>query len=95
MDAHIRNKILKLFWITLTVGILIFTVYNSIHTIGNTRHTNRQSRVLDGEIAKFQSQIDADSTFIENMKSSPAFRESFAREELQMQRPGETVYLIK
>jgi cell division protein FtsB len=93
MKAQIRNNILRLFWITLTVGIFIFTVYNSVRTIGNIRRTNEQSETLDVEIEKYKSKIEADSTFTENMKSSQAFRESYARENLHMRREGETVYL--
>lgn len=93
MKANIRNNILKLFWITLTVGIFIFTVYNSVRTIGNIRRTNKQSEALDVEIDKYKAKIEADSTFTENMKNSPAFRDSYAREKLHMQQPGETVYL--
>ena len=92
MKGNIKNQILKSFWIILTAGIFIFTGYKGVRTISDMRHPNEQSRAIDSDIAKYRNKITADSTYIENMNSSPAFREKYAREDLNMQRPGETVF---
>jgi cell division protein FtsB len=95
MNTPTRNQILKLFWILLTAGIFIFTVYNAVRTVSDMRQTNKQSETIDVDIKRYRDKITTDSTFIENMKNSPAYRETYAREELNMQREGETVYHIK
>lgn len=92
MKRRVKNRVLNLFWITLTGGIAIFTIYTSIHTIGDMVHTNGKSEELDTDIAKLEAKIAADSTVIENMKR-PEYLERYAREKYNMQRPGETVYL--
>lgn len=94
MKERVKNSVLRLFWITLTGGIAIFTIYTSIDTIANTRQTNKKSEALDARIAMYEAQIAADSTFIENMKN-PEFMERYAREHFHMQREGEMVFLTK
>lgn len=94
MKERVKNRVLSLFWITLTGGIAIFTVYTSIRTIGDMRDTNSKISVVDARIAKLQAEIAADSTEIENMKN-PEYLERYAREKFHMQRENETVYLIK
>ena len=94
MKERVKNSVLRLFWITLTGGIAIFTIYTSIDTIANTRSTNKKSEALDARIARYEAQIAADSTFIESMKN-PEFMERYAREHFHMQREGEMVFLTK
>ncbi|MBR2429559.1 MAG: septum formation initiator family protein [Alistipes sp.] len=93
MKGRIKGSILKTFWITLTVGIGIFTIYTSVRKISDMRRTKRMSEQVERDIAMYKARIEADSTFIENTKS-PDFLESYAREHYNMQREGETVYHI-
>ncbi len=94
MSKRIKERVLRLFWITLTGGIAIITIYTSIHTIGDMIQTNKKSAALDTHITKLEAKIASDSTFIEDMKN-PEFLERYAREKYNMQREGETVYLTK
>lgn len=92
MKAPTKNQILKLFWILLTAGIFIFTVYKATRTVSDMHHINKQSQAIDRDIRGYQKKIDADSTFIYDMNNSPAFREKYAREKLNLRREGEVVY---
>ena len=94
MKTRIKNNALKAFWITLTAGIAIFTIYTSVRTIRDMQQTKKKSAEVDKDIARYEARIAADSTFCENMKS-PEYLERYAREELHMQRQGETVYIIE
>ena len=58
------------------------------------QETKEKSAEVDKEIAKYEERIAADSTFCENM-NSPEYLERYAREELHMQREGETVYITE
>jgi cell division protein FtsB len=94
INARIKSNALRAFWITLTAGIAIFTIYTSVHTIRDMQQTKRKSIEVDKEIAMYEARIAADSTATENLKS-PEYLERYAREELHMQREGETVYIIE
>ena len=94
MRERVKNNVLSLFWIILTGGIAIFTIYTAIHTVGDMIHTNKKSGDLDVRIAKYEAKLASDSIFIENMKNKE-FLERYAREHFHMQREGEMVYIVK
>lgn len=94
MKERVKNSVLRLFWITLTGGMAIYTIHTSIDTLANKHITDEKSEALDSRIARYEAQIAADSTFIENMKN-PKFMERYAREHFHMQREGEMVYLTE
>ena len=74
-----KIRITKGFWVVLTAVIAVFTLYVMIRTVAH--------------IARTHSRI-ADSLFIENLNSEE-FLETYAREQFNLQRPGETVYIFE
>ena len=94
MKEHIKSRALKLFWIALTGGITIFTLIVSVRTIGDMMATSRSTDAVELKIEEYSSQIEADSLFIEQL-NTPEFLERYAREEFNMQRAGETVYIME
>ena len=57
--------------------------------------TRVDRRVVDAKIEALEKKIEADSIFIRDITTSPEFMERFARETYNMQRAGETVYILK
>ena len=94
MKERIKDRALKLFWIALTGGITIFTLVVSVRTIGDMIATSRSTDAVEVKIEEYRSQIEADSLFIEQL-NTPDFLERYAREEFNMQRAGETVYIME
>ena len=94
MKERIKDRALKLFWIALTGGITIFTLVVSVRTIGDMIATSRSTHAVEVKIEEYRSQIEADSLFIEQL-NTPDFLERYAREEFNMQRAGETVYIME
>ena len=95
MKEEAKLRVINYFWIALTVVIAICTIYVSILTIRDTIRTRAQIRELDRDIEFYETKIERDSIFIENIKNDPEFMESYAREQYHMQRPGETVYILE
>jgi cell division protein FtsB len=95
MKETTKLNISNYFWVVLTVVIAIWTIGVSIVTIRDTIRTNSAIDKLDKEIAHYQSKIESDSIFIDNITRDPAFMERYARERYHMQRPGETVYILE
>ena len=79
----------------MTVIIAICTLWVSISTIGDMIRTRVDRRVVDAKIEALEKKIEADSIFIRDITTSPEFMERFARETYNMQRAGETVYILK
>ena len=79
----------------LTVVIAICTVVMSISTIGDMLRTRSERRIVERKIAVLEKKIAEDSIFIEQITTSPEFMERFARENYNMQRPDETVYILE
>ena len=79
----------------LTVVIAICTVVVSISTIGDMLRTRSERRIVERKIAVLEKKIAEDSIFIEQITTSPEFMERFARENYNMQRPDETVYILE
>jgi cell division protein FtsB len=95
MKESTKLRVINYFWIAVTVIIAICTIYVSIFTIRDTVRMKSQIAVLDEEIARYESKIESDSIFIENISNDPDFMESYARERYHMQRPGETVFILE
>lgn len=94
-EEKLRSKAIKTFWVTLTVGIAIFTLFVSIRTVGDMIETNRRRSEMEQHIGELEAKIARDSMFIKQLTTSPEFLESFAREQYHMQRQGETVYILE
>ncbi|MBQ5737896.1 MAG: septum formation initiator family protein [Alistipes sp.] len=96
MDGQsIKDRLVKYFWVSLTVAIAIFTIVVAVGTVEDIRRTNERRREIEPQIAELQAKIARDSSFIYNLQHSPEFVEKFARERFLMQREGEVVYILE
>lgn len=89
-----RDRVIKYFWIGLTLTIAIVTVIVSSESVVNMRRAKRDSARHSEQIAMYRAQIESDSLFIEELCNSPEFAERYAREKFNMQRADETVYIL-
>jgi len=90
-----KQKFINYFWVTMTAVIAICTLVVSISTIGDMLRTRNNRRSVEHRIAHLEAKIARDSTFIEQITTSPEFMEQYARETYHMQRKGETVYILE
>lgn len=90
-----KQKFINYFWVTMTAVIAICTLIVSISTIGDMLRTRNNRRSVEHRIARLEAKIARDSTFIEQITTSPEFMEQYARETYHMQRKGETVYILE
>ena len=90
-----RVKYINIFWVALTVVIAICTVVVSISTLGDMLRTRRDRKIVEANIQMLEDKIKSDSIFIHKITTSPEFMERFARETYNMQRKGETVYIME
>ncbi len=85
---NIRNIILAL------VGIVFIIVYvlddEGIFSIFGMEYENQK---LEKEIEELRAKNLEMKTNIERLQNDPEFQQKVAREELSMQKPGETVYI--
>ena len=96
MDGQsIKDRLVKYFWVSLTVAIALFTIVVAVGTVEDIRRTNERRREIEPQIAELQAKIARDSSFIYNLQHSPEFVEKFARERFLMQREGEVVYILE
>ncbi|MEE0864448.1 MAG: septum formation initiator family protein [Alistipes sp.] len=96
MDGQsIKDRLVKYFWVSLTVAIAIFTIVVAVGTVEDIRRTNERRREIEPQITELQAKIARDSSFIYNLQHSPEFVEKFARERFLMQREGEVVYILE
>lgn len=89
-----KIKLTKSFWIGLTAIIAVFTLYVMIRTVAHIARTRSRMADVRVERDRLQRSIESDSLFIENL-SSEEFLETYAREQFNLQRPGETVYIVE
>lgn len=78
----------------LTAVIAVFTLYVMVRTVAHIARTHSRMSSVREERDRLQREIEADSIFIENL-GSENFLETYAREQFNLQRPGETVYIVK
>lgn len=91
----LRESIVKIPWIALSVAIAIFTIIVSVRTIDDIIETKRRHADVEAKVVELQAKITRDSTFIEDLQHSPEFLEKFAREQFLLQRRGEDVFVIE
>ena len=91
----LRESIVKIPWIALSVAIAIFTIIVSVRTIDDIIETKRRHADIEAKVQELQAKITRDSTFIEDLQHSPEFLEKFAREQFLLQRRGEDVFVIE
>ena len=89
-----KIRITKGFWVVLTAVIAVFTLYVMIRTVAHIARTHSRIAEVRVEHDRLLRGIEADSLFIENLNSEE-FLETYAREQFNLQRPGETVYFFE
>lgn len=84
----------KRFWIVATATIFILSAMvvgrNAVHAVKIKRQVNALAR----EEQYYRSRIEQDSTLLEQLRYDD-YLEEFARENFQMQRADEHVYILK
>lgn len=89
-----KIRITKGFWVVLTAVIAVFTLYVMIRTVAHIARTHSRIAEVRVEHDRLLRSIEADSLFIENLNSEE-FLETYAREQFNLQRPGEMVYIFE
>lgn len=89
-----KIRVTRGFWVVLTAIIAVFTLYVMIRTVAHIARTRSRMSQVREERDRLQRSIDSDSLFIENL-GSEEFLETYAREQFNLQRPGETVYIVE
>ena len=90
-----KDRVVKYFWIALTLSLAIFTIVVSVRTVGDIGRTQQRRRDIEPKIAQLEENIARDSSFIYNLQRSPDFLEEFARERFRMQRDADVVYILE
>lgn len=89
-----KIRIGRRFWILLTAGIVIFSVFvigrNALHAVKIKRQINGLERQYDFYVEK----IAQDSTLLERLRYDD-YLEEYAREHYHMQRRNEHVYILE
>lgn len=89
-----RERLIRYFWIGLTLTIAIVTIIVSTNSVRDMRRANADSQRHRRHIAEYSKAIADDSLIIYQLTHSPEHAERYARENFNMQRPGETVYIL-
>ncbi len=89
-----KIRIGRRFWILLTAGIVIFSVFvigrNALHAVKIKRQINGLERQYDFYVEK----IAQDSALLERLRYDD-YLEEYAREHYHMQRRDEHVYILE
>lgn len=91
----IKDRLVKYFWLSLTLVIAIITIVVSVRTVGDLMRTAERCEAIEPKLVELQEKITRDSSFIQNLQHSPEFLEKFAREHFLMQREGDIVYILE
>ena len=91
----IKDRLVKYFWLSLTMVIAVFTIVVSVRTVGDLMRTAERREAIEPKLVELQEKITRDSSFIQNLQHSPEFLEKFAREHFLMQREGDIVYILE
>ena len=89
-----RDRLIRYFWIGLTLTIVIVTVIVSTDSVMNMRRAKQYGAKYKSQIAEYRANIEHDSLLIEQLTNSPEYAERYARERFNMQRADETVYIL-
>lgn len=87
-----KKKLLRIFF---AGEIALFSILYFMGPSGvySSQAIREESRVLETEIAAVESEIDALEKEINLVATDPFYKEKIAREQLQMAREHETIYL--
>ena len=82
------------FWITLTVVIILFTLFIIGRNAVTVVKVHHRIRMLKREKAVYEKRIAEDSTLLEKLQYDE-YLEQYAREHYHMQRRNEDVYVME
>ncbi len=82
------------FWIVLTVAVAVLTSYVIGRNLLHIWNVSRDIAALNREAEGYRASIEADSTLLERLQYDD-YLEEFAREQYNMLRPGEELYIIE
>ena len=89
-----KIRIGRRFWILLTAGIVVFSVFvigrNALHAV----KIKRQINALERERSFYVEKIAQDSSLLEQLRYDD-YLEEYAREHYHMQRRNEHVYILE
>jgi cell division protein FtsB len=91
--AFVRSK-LNRYWIAVIIG-LVLTFLTGEHTIFNRMDYNRQIRELKKDIKYYSEQKEQNLQKLQELHSDNESLEKLAREQYQMVKPDEELFLIK
>lgn len=91
----IKDRLVKYFWVSLTLAIAIFTIVVAVRTVDDMMRTRDRRSIIEPKLVELQNKISRDSSFVQNIQHSPEFLEKFAREHFRMQREGDVVYILE
>ena len=91
----IKDRLVKYFWLSLTLVIAVFTIVVSVRTVGDLMRTAERREAIEPKLVELEEKLTRDSSFVQNLQHSPEFLEKFAREHFLMQREGDIVYILE
>lgn len=83
----------RLFWIVLTAAVAVLTSYVIVRNLLHIWNVSRDMAALNREAEGYRASIEADSALLERLQYDD-YLEEFAREQYNMLRPGEELYII-
>ena len=88
-----KKRLLRIFF---AGEIVLFIILYCVGPRGvySLHHIKKENRDLANEVATLQQEIAQLDEQIRTVQSDPFYKEKIAREQLQMARKGETIYLI-
>ena len=81
-------------WIVITVVFVLFIVLFAKNSVISAIAVKRRINEMEKERSEYREKAQADSTFLENLKSDE-FLEKFARETYYMKARGEEIYIVE
>jgi cell division protein FtsB len=89
-----KRKLLPILSILTVVVFFVYLLFFSENNIYKHRDLNQKIENLDKNIAKIKNQINNAYTFDELEHDTAGALEKFAREQLELQRSDEDVYVV-
>ncbi|MCL1850366.1 MAG: septum formation initiator family protein [Bacteroidetes bacterium] len=89
-----NRKILLIISVATVIAFLVYLLFFSENNIYKHRELNLKIKQLDENIAKTKNQINNTYTFEQLENDTAGALEKYAREQLNLQRPNEDVFVI-
>lgn len=89
---EIKKIILRVFFIG-EIALFLGFYFFGAHGLPQIREYKKQNAQLVGDISQLEKQVSNITRELEEWETYPFYKERFARQELQMGKPGEELYL--